>query len=76
MLAAAGSGLVAAGPTTARPDYTAIDSQPLNRVVYRLFRNKMVQAIGSDSSLDGWVGDGPWSGDVPPVAAIAAPAMT
>jgi len=42
-----------AGPSTAAPDYAAIDSQPLNRVVMALFRRKMVAAIGSDSELEG-----------------------
>jgi hypothetical protein len=37
------------------PDYTAIDSQPLNQVVMALFRRKMVAAIGSDSQLTGCV---------------------
>lgn len=49
------AGLVAAGPATPPPDYSAIDAQPLNRVVYGMFRRRMAQAIGSDSSLDGWV---------------------
>lgn len=42
-----------AGPSTEVPDYTAIDSQPLNQIVMELFRNKMVAAIGSDSQLSG-----------------------
>lgn len=46
--------LVAAGPPTHPPDYTAIDGQLLNRAVYGLFRRRMVQAIGSDSQLDGY----------------------
>jgi hypothetical protein len=46
-------GLVAAGPATPAPEYSTIDAQPLNRVVYGLFRRRMVQAIGSDSQLDG-----------------------
>ncbi|KAL4428507.1 hypothetical protein ABPG75_002596 [Micractinium tetrahymenae] len=47
-------GLVAAGPATPPPDYSAIDAQPLNRAVYGLFRRRMVQAIGSDSQLEGY----------------------
>lgn len=35
------------------PDYTELDSQPLNKVVMALFRNKMVAAIGTDSQLNG-----------------------
>jgi hypothetical protein len=42
-----------AGPATDVPDYTEIDSQPLNKIVMALFRNKMVAAIGSDSQLSG-----------------------
>lgn len=42
-----------AGPLTAEPDYAEIDSQPLNKVVMQLFRNKMVAAIGADSQLSG-----------------------
>jgi hypothetical protein len=42
-----------AGPVDPVPDYTAIDSQPLNQVVMALFRRKMVAAIGSDSQLTG-----------------------
>lgn len=52
--AAAGEdGLVAAGPPTPAPDYAAIDAQPLNRVVYGLFRRRMAAAIGADSPLEG-----------------------
>ena len=48
-----GGALVAAGPPTPPPDYAAIDAQPLNRLVYTLFRRRMVQAIGADSPLEG-----------------------
>lgn len=48
-------GLAAAGPASPPPDYSAIDTQPLNRAVYSLFRGRMVQAIGSDSQQEGWV---------------------
>ena len=51
--AAQDGGLVAAGPGDAPPDYTAIDSQPLNRAVYSLFRRRMVAAVGADSPLEG-----------------------
>ena len=51
--AAAGRGLVAAGPASPPPDYAAIDARPLNRLVYSLFRNRMAQAIGADSKLEG-----------------------
>jgi hypothetical protein len=44
-----------AGPVDPVPDYTAIDSQPLNQIVMALFRRKMVAAIGSDSQLTGCV---------------------
>lgn len=43
-----------AGPQTPRPDYAAIDSQPLNRAIMGLFRRKMVDAIGTDSSAEGY----------------------
>lgn len=46
-------GLVAAGPSSLPPDYSAIDAQPLNRAVYGLFRRRMVAAIGADSQLQG-----------------------
>jgi hypothetical protein len=48
-------GFVDAGPRDAQPDYTAIDAQPLNRLIYSLFRNKMVQALGGkDSPMQGY----------------------
>ena len=47
------AGYRCAGPDSTVPDYTAIDSQPLNRVVMGLFRRKMVAAIGEDSKLQG-----------------------
>lgn len=46
---------VDAGPKTPEPDYTQLDSQPLNRLVMALFRMKMVSAIGQDSRFEGWV---------------------
>jgi hypothetical protein len=49
-------GFVDAGPRNSpQPDYTAIDAQPLNRLIYSLFRNKMVYALGGkDSSMKGY----------------------
>jgi hypothetical protein len=48
-------GFVDAGPRDSQPDYSAIDAQPLNFIIYSLFRNKMVQALGGkDSSLKGY----------------------
>lgn len=48
-------GLRRAGPSTPKPDYTAIDDHPLSRVVYSLFRAKMVLALdGKDSSMEGY----------------------
>ncbi len=48
-------GFVDAGPRDPQPDYTAIDAQPLNRIIYSLFRNKMVQALGGkDSPIPGY----------------------
>lgn len=45
------------GPSGPKPSYVEIDAQPLNRVVYSLFRKKMVTALGNkDSSLDGYDG--------------------
>lgn len=45
------------GPSDSKPSYAKIDEQPLNRVVYSLFRKKMVSALGNrDSSLDGYAG--------------------
>ena len=43
----------AAGPSEPVPNYDALDSQPLNRLVMALFRGKMVDAIGQDSQLEG-----------------------
>lgn len=54
--AAQDGGLVSAGPGDTPPDYTAIDAQPLNRVVYALFRARMVAAVGADSPLEGCAG--------------------
>lgn len=48
-------GLVQAGPRDPQPDYAAIDAAPLNRLVYTLFRAKMVAALGGqDSPLQGY----------------------
>src|SRR5688500_13728835 len=48
-------GLVIAGPSDAAPSYAAIDATPLNRVVYTLFRNKMVASLdGQDSDQQGY----------------------
>lgn len=57
---AAPAGLVAAGPAGPAPDYAAIDAQPLNRLVYSLFRGRMVQAIGADSTLKGCAAEAHW----------------
>lgn len=43
------------GPSGPKPSYVEIDAQPLNSLVYSLFRKKMVDALGNtDSSLDGY----------------------
>jgi hypothetical protein len=42
-----------AGPDSPAPDYSALDSHVLNRVVMDLFRRKMVAAIGQDSKHEG-----------------------
>lgn len=48
-------GAVDAGPKDLPPSYDAIDSQPLNRLVYSLFRKKMVSALNEqDSPLEGY----------------------
>jgi len=48
-------GFVDAGPRDSQPDYSAIDAQPLNHLIYSLFRNKMVQALGGkDSPMEGY----------------------
>ena len=48
-------GFVQAGPRDPQPDYTAIDSQPLNRLIYSLFRNRMVHSLGGrDSQMQGY----------------------
>ena len=46
--------LRSAGPEEPPPDYTSIDRQPLNRAIMALFRNKMVAALGQDSTLQGY----------------------
>eukprot|EP00775_Hariotina_reticulata_P008624 gene8624-8805_t len=43
-----------AGPKDSPPNYSSIDRQPLNQVIMALFRNKMVAAIGADSSMTGY----------------------
>eukprot|EP00879_Flechtneria_rotunda_P011353 GHRR01011858.1.p1 GENE.GHRR01011858.1~~GHRR01011858.1.p1 ORF type:complete len:171 (+),score=34.61 GHRR01011858.1:187-699(+) len=48
------AGIRQAGPGTPEPNYTSIDSQPLNKLVMALFRAKMVAAIGQDSQLQGY----------------------
>lgn len=50
-------GVRRAGPSTPKPDYAALDDQPLNKLVYSLFRAKMVNALGGkDSSMEGYDG--------------------
>jgi hypothetical protein len=45
------------GPTDPKPSYAAIDAQPLNKIVYGLFRRKMVSALDNrDSALEGYDG--------------------
>lgn len=47
----------ATGPQDPKPEYTDIDSQPLNTIVYGLFRRKMVAALQNrDSSEEGYQG--------------------
>ncbi|EIE22959.1 hypothetical protein COCSUDRAFT_15824 [Coccomyxa subellipsoidea C-169] len=43
-----------AGPETPAPSYESIDSQPLNRAIMSLFRQKMVAAIGKNSDKEGY----------------------
>lgn len=40
------------GPSDPQPSYEQIDSLPLNRVVYGLFRKKMVAALNSQDSME------------------------
>jgi hypothetical protein len=48
-------GFVDAGPRDSQPDYSAIDAQPIHRLMYSLFRNKMAQALrGKDSPMEGY----------------------
>ncbi len=42
-----------AGPETPAPSYESIDSQPLNRAIMSLFRQKMVAAIDENSDKEG-----------------------
>lgn len=42
------------GPDSPKPDYAQLDSVPLNRIVYSLFRAKLAQALGRDSSMEGY----------------------
>lgn len=45
------------GPTDPKPSYDAIDAQPLNQLVYGLFRRKMVAALDDkDSGMEGYDG--------------------
>lgn len=50
-----GDEFIQAGPSDSPPSYQAIDSQPLNRAVYSLFRARMVAALdGMDSPMQGY----------------------
>mmetsp|Transcript_31660 Transcript_31660/g.56669 ORF Transcript_31660/g.56669 Transcript_31660/m.56669 type:complete len:269 (-) Transcript_31660:1084-1890(-) len=44
------------GPPDEMPDYSAIDSTPVNRAVMALFRRKMAAVVGADSALPGYDG--------------------
>lgn len=46
-------GSIAAGPTTPKPSYEAIDSQPQNRLFMHLFRGKLAEGLGEDASEPG-----------------------
>lgn len=43
----------AAGPTTPKPSYDAIDSQPQNRLFMHLFRQKLAEGLGEDAPEPG-----------------------
>ena len=48
-------GYIDAGPKDPQPDYSSIDAQLLNRLIYTLFRNKMANALGGrDSEMEGY----------------------
>lgn len=51
---AASSSYRSAGPSTEKPDYTSIDANPANQLFTRLFRSKLVAAVGTDSRLSGY----------------------
>lgn len=45
------------GPTDPKPSYDELDAQPLNKLVYGLFRRKMVAALDNkDSGMEGYDG--------------------
>ena len=49
----AAGGAIAAGPTTPKPSYEAIDSQPQNRLFMHLFRGKLAEGLGEDAPEPG-----------------------
>jgi hypothetical protein len=46
----------AAGPAESPPDYSEIDSHPVNKAIMALFRRKMVARIGEDCEEQGYAG--------------------
>ena len=48
------STLKAAGPTTPKPSYGTIDSQPQNRLFMHLFRQKLAEGLGEDAQEPGY----------------------
>lgn len=44
------------GPSTPRPDYTALDARPLSRLITALFRARMVAVLGADVAEGGYDG--------------------
>lgn len=46
----------ARGPTTPKPDYTHIDSNPFNAFLTSIFRKKLENELGSAASADGYPG--------------------
>lgn len=45
-----------AGPSDAAPDYSSLDSSPVNQTIMALFRRKMVARIGEDTDEQGYAG--------------------
>ena len=49
-------GFYVAGPAHPRPDYAAVDANPVNQWAMGIYRQALVENLGRDSPLPGWGG--------------------